>query len=155
MEGKHQNHSSPGFCSVSTRDLPHTVIQGMMTVSPVLLTWMGWGSVSSSPQIIVRGWPNRAILAPESNCPREFPLAELRLRVNDCGITFFLFFVPSAASKRKAKTSIKKTQNKTESAMWLCMLLHVYVISSVCSAEMYVKTTQTKMGETERQLSGY
>lgn len=80
--------------------------RSMITVLPGLLTWTGCGSVSSSPQIIARGWPNRAILAPESSCPGEFPLVELRLRVNDCNITFFLFIVPSAASKRKAKYQI-------------------------------------------------
>lgn len=93
----------------------------MTTVSRGLLTWTGWGRVSSSPQIIARGWPNREILAPESSCPGEFPLVELRLRVNDCDITFFLFFVPSAASKRKTENHFLKNKQSM-----LCRL------SSVC-----------------------
>lgn len=102
--------------------------------------------MSSSPQMSASGWPNRVILAPESSCPEELPLVELRLRVNDCDITFFLFFVPSATSKRKAKNQFK-TKQKNQNA--LCG------DSSVCSAEMYVETIQTKTGETERQLSRY
>lgn len=77
--------------------------RGMVTVSPGLLTWTGWGSVASSPQTISRGWPNRVILAPESSCPGKFPLVELCLRVNDCDIIFFLFFVLSAARGNKKK----------------------------------------------------
>lgn len=95
--------------------------------------------MSSSPQISARGWPNRVILPPKSSCPEEFLLVRLCLRVNDCDITFFLFFVPSAASRRETKDQFKikkKKQNKTKTRT-LCGL------SFVCSAEMYVETNQT------------
>lgn len=87
----------------------------MINISLGLLTWTGWGSMSSSPQIIARGWPNKVILRPESSCPGESPLVEVRLRANGHDITFFLFFVPSAANKGKFKKKKKSVKIKQQS----------------------------------------
>ena len=77
----------------------------MGTPWPGLLTWMGWGSVPSWLQRAARGWPKRAPLPPEPDCPAASAAAELpRRRAKGQGSPLLLLRVPPAAKDKRAKS---------------------------------------------------
>ena len=78
---------------------------GLGTAWPGWLTWMGRGSVPSSPQMAARGCPKSGLLQPEPACPGAWAAAGLRRRAKGQGspLLLLLLLLPPAAKEKRAR----------------------------------------------------
>lgn len=69
---------------------------------PGCLTWMGWGSVMSSPQMAARDCPKSALRQPEPTCPGASAGAGVHHKAKGQGsplLLLLLLLLPTAAKQ--------------------------------------------------------